>query len=71
MSSCQQIFLRFEGWKSKGIGDKEERRTVARSVNRSGEKVPFAIALSRRSALHATRMTGIVLPQIDLTSSIH
>lgn len=55
----------------RGIREKEERRTVARSVNRSGEKVPFAIALSRRSVLHATRMTGIALPQIDLTSSIH
>lgn len=71
MNSCQQIFWDLTVGSQRGIGDKDERRTVARSVNRSGEKVPFAIALSRRSVLHATRMTGIALPQIDLTSSIH
>lgn len=33
--------------------------------------VPFPIALSLRSVLQATKITGIALPQIDRTSSIH
>lgn len=45
--------------------------TVSVSMNSSGRYVPFAFALSRRSVLHATRITGMLLPHIDLTSSIH
>lgn len=45
--------------------------TVSRSMNVCGVNVPFSIALSRRSTLHATSTTGIDLPQILRTSSIH
>lgn len=45
--------------------------TVASSMNSSRLNVPFAIALSRRSRLHPTRMTGIDDPQMLRTSSIH
>jgi len=45
--------------------------TVSLSIYLSVLNVPFDMALSRRSVLQATRITGIDLPHIDRTSSIH
>jgi hypothetical protein len=48
-----------------------EELTVAVSIYLSAVKVPLAMALSRRSALQATNITGIAFPHICRTSSIH
>lgn len=54
----------------KAVGAKQILTTSA-SIKVSGLYVPFWMALSRRSVLHATRMTGIDGPQMERTSSIH
>lgn len=48
-----------------------EGLTVAVSIYLYGVNDPLAMALSRRSALQATNITGIAFPQICRTSSIH
>lgn len=48
-----------------------EKLTVSASIQFAGLNVPLAIALSRKSTLQATRITGMDAPQMERTSSIH
>jgi hypothetical protein len=54
-----------------GGGDCSQIVTSTYSTKFSGLSIPFCRAFSRISVLHPTRITGILWPHIDLTSSIH